>query len=150
MLKCSVAATVALVALGGAAFGAERVGSTVSAEQTVKGEGAVGTRIIATLDPIYRDEKLRSNLTGLGQFKLSDGTKVVLGRNAQIVVDHYILGDGGKAKAVSLRIVADRCVSSPAEPEKGLCDQHAARDDRGARDGNRSGPSTRARPICCC
>jgi hypothetical protein len=49
---------------------------------------------------------LRSNVTGLGEFQLGDGTKLVLGRNASIVVDRYVTGRSGTAKAVSLRIVS--------------------------------------------
>ena len=54
-----------LMLAAGNAFGVERVGSTVSAQDTIEGQGAVGDRQIATADPIYRDEKLRANETGL-------------------------------------------------------------------------------------
>ena len=67
----------------GSVLAAERVGSTIAAQSTVSGEGAVGKRIIATADPIYRDERLRSNLTGLGQFELGDGTKHEAGARSQ-------------------------------------------------------------------
>jgi hypothetical protein len=97
----------ALVLSAGSALAAERVGKTIEAQETVSGEGAVGKRVIARADPIYRDERLRSNVTGLGQFELGDGSKLVLGRNASLVVDRYVLeGGGGKAKNVSLRLVS--------------------------------------------
>jgi hypothetical protein len=97
----------ALVLSAGSASAAERVGKTIEAQETVSGEGAVGKRVIARADPIYRDERLRSNVTGLGQFELGDGSKLVLGRNASLVVDRYVLeGGGGKAKNVSLRLVS--------------------------------------------
>ena len=86
--------------------GAEQVGSTIAAESTVSGEGAVGKRVIARADPIYRDERLRANLTGLGEFQLGDGTKLVLGRNASLVIDRYVLSGGGKAKAVTLKLLS--------------------------------------------
>ena len=85
---------------------AERVGSTIAAQSTVSGEGAVGKRIVATADPIYRDERLRSNLTGLGQFERGDGTKLVLGRNASLVIDRYVFSSGGKAKSVTLKLLS--------------------------------------------
>jgi hypothetical protein len=87
-------------------WAAERVGSTIAAESTVSGEGAVGKRVIARADPIYRDERLRANLTGLGEFQLGDGTKLVLGRNASLVIDRYVLSGGGKAKAVTLKLLS--------------------------------------------
>ena len=85
---------------------AERVGSTIEAESTVSGEGPVGKRVIARADPIYRDERLRSNLTGLGQFQLGDGTKLVLGRNASLVIDRYVIGGGSKAKTITLKLIS--------------------------------------------
>lgn len=95
-----------LMLAAGNAFGVERVGSTVSAQDTIEGQGAVGDRQIATADPIYRDEKLRANETGLGQFELSDGTKLVLGRNAQITIDKYVAGGGGRPASITLNAVA--------------------------------------------
>jgi hypothetical protein len=95
-----------LMLCAGSAFGAEAVGSTVAAEDTVEGQGAVGDRVIARADPIYRDERLRANETGLGQFELSDGTKLVLGRNAQITVDKYVAGGTGSPASITLNAVA--------------------------------------------
>ena len=92
--------------LAGSVLAAERVGSTIAAQSTVSGEGAVGKRIVATADPIYRDERLRANLTGLGQFELGDGTKLVLGRNASLVIDRYVFSGGGKAKSVTLKLLS--------------------------------------------
>ena len=102
----AIAVVSALVLSAGSALAAEKVGRTVEAQETVSGEGAVGKRIIARADPIYRDERLRSNLTGLGQFELGDGSKLVLGRNASLIVDRYVIEGGGKAKNVTLRLVS--------------------------------------------
>src|SRR4030095_11358741 len=95
-----------LALFAGNVLAAERVGSTIEAQSTVSGEGAVGKRVIARADPIYRDERLRSNVTGLGQFELGDGSKLVLGRNASLIVDRYVTSGGGKAKNVTLRLVS--------------------------------------------
>ena len=95
-----------LALFAGNVLAAERVGSTIEAESTVSGEGAVGKRVIARADPIYRDERLRSNLTGLGQFQLGDGTKLVLGRNASLVIDRYVIGGASKAKSITLKLLS--------------------------------------------
>jgi hypothetical protein len=95
-----------LAFFAGNVLAAERVGSTIEAQSTVSGEGAVGKRVIARADPIYRDERLRSNLTGLGQFQLGDGTKLVLGRNASLVIDRYVIGGGSKAKTITLKLIS--------------------------------------------
>jgi hypothetical protein len=101
-----IAVASALVLFASSALAAERVGRTVEAQDTVSGEGAVGKRVIARADPIYRDERLRSNVTGLGQFELGDGSKLVLGRNASLIVDRYVANGGGTAKNVTLRLVS--------------------------------------------
>jgi hypothetical protein len=102
----SVSMACLLTVLAGSAWGAERIGSTVAADSTVSGSGAVGDRMIATADPIYQDERLRSNQTGLGQFELRDGTRLVLGRNAVITVDKYVTGNGNLAKTIALKAAA--------------------------------------------
>ena len=98
MLARTIATASFVVLLAGSVLAAERGGSRIEARSTVSGAGAVGKRAIARADPIYRDERLRSNLTGTGQFQLGDGTKVVLSRNASL---GYGLG-GGKAKSLTL------------------------------------------------
>src|SRR5262245_30197711 len=104
-IKVAVVAS-ALAFFASSALAAERVGRTIEAQDTVSGEGAVGKRVIARADPIYRDERLRSNITGLGQFELGDGSKLVLGRNASLIVDRYVTNGGGTAKNVTLRLVS--------------------------------------------
>ena len=106
MLVRVVAIGTFLALFAGNVLAAERVGSTIEAQSTVSGEGAVGKRVIARADPIYRDERLRSNLTGLGQFQLGDGTKLVLGRNASLVIDRYVIGGGSKAKTITLKLIS--------------------------------------------
>src|SRR5262245_6446070 len=101
-----ITAAISLALLSSAGLAAERVGSTVAVDSTVSGEGAVGKRVIAKADPIYRDERLQSNLTGQGQFELGDGTKLVLGRNASLVIDRYVAGTAGTAKKVTLKLLA--------------------------------------------
>jgi hypothetical protein len=102
----TITTAISLVLLSSAGLAAERVGSTIATDATVSGEGAVGKRIIATADPIYRDERLRSNLSGQGQFELGDGTKLVLGKNASMVIDRYVTNGGGTAKKVTLKLLA--------------------------------------------
>jgi hypothetical protein len=106
MLMRTVAIVSFFALFAGNGLAAEQVGSTVEAQATVSGEGAVGKRVIARADPIYRDERLRSNLTGLGQFQLGDGTKLVLGRNASLVLDRYVSQGGTKAKSITLKLLA--------------------------------------------
>ena len=96
-------------------LGAERVGSRIEAQGTVSGQGAVGKRVIARADPIHRDERLRSNLTGMGQYQLGDGTTVVLSRNASL---GYGLVGGGKAKSLTLMLLSGSARFVPGTSDK--------------------------------
>ena len=80
---------------------AETVGKAVLVRTTVV--GANGN--IAPRDPVSRDERIRTNATGLGQFQFDDGSKLALGPNASIVIDEYVLGDGNRLRAMALNTV---------------------------------------------
>jgi hypothetical protein len=102
-LACTIA-TASFVALSiGSVLAAERVGFKNEVQSTVTRQGAAGKRVIARADPIYQDERLPSNLTGVGQFQLSDGTKVVLSRNASL---GYGLGGVGNARSITLKLLS--------------------------------------------
>jgi hypothetical protein len=73
---------------------AEVVGKAVSIKTTVT--GARGP--LKTADPVSRDERIRTNTLGLGQFKFIDGTKLVIGPNSNVVIDQYVLGQGSRVK----------------------------------------------------
>ena len=119
MLARTIATATFVVLLAGSVLAAERGGSRIETRSTVSGAGAVGKRAIARADPIYRDERLRSNLTGTGQFQLGDGTKVVLSRNASL---GYGLEGGGKAKSLTLKVL-----SGSARFEAGTSDKRVYR-----------------------
>lgn len=74
------------------------VGRAVSATDTVTGQYAGRTDVIATRDPIFQDQRISANRSGLGQFLLLDGAKLVVGPGASIVVDNFVHGGGGAKK----------------------------------------------------
>jgi hypothetical protein len=80
---------------------AETVGKAVLIRTTVV--GANGT--MAPRDPVSRDELIRTNATGLGQFRFDDGSKLAVGPNASIVIDEYVLGDGNRLTKMALNTV---------------------------------------------
>jgi hypothetical protein len=87
--------------LVGAALAAaqDRVGEAVKINTAVigvDGEKTVG-------DAVYRDELVRANATGLGQFQFYDGTRLAIGPNASVVIDKYVLGEGGTIKKLTVR-----------------------------------------------
>jgi hypothetical protein len=80
---------------------AETVGKAVLIRTTVV--GANGN--LAPRDPVSRDELIRTNATGLGQFQFDDGSKLAVGPNASIVINEYVLGDGNRLTKMALNTV---------------------------------------------
>ena len=78
---------------------AEKVGNAVKINVTITGDSGVMT----TGDPVHRDERVRANASGVGQFQFDDGSKLAVGPNATVVIDKYVLGEGGKLKKLTVR-----------------------------------------------
>jgi hypothetical protein len=93
------AAIVGLSGIASAASAAEKVGSAVKINVTVT--GASGS--MSTGDAVHRDERVRANASGVGQFQFADGSKLAIGPNASVVIDKYVLGEGGKLKKLTVR-----------------------------------------------
>jgi len=53
---------------------------------------------------VNRNERIRTNQTGLGQFQFIDGTKLAVGPNATVVVDDYVLGGSNQLKKLTLNV----------------------------------------------
>nr|WP_246707642.1 FecR domain-containing protein [Ensifer oleiphilus] len=73
-------------------FAAEPVGQAVSIRTEVS--GASGP--LAVRDPVYRDERIRTSKSGLGQFVFQDGTKLAVGWGSSVVIDQFVY-DGTKS-----------------------------------------------------
>ncbi|WP_245298495.1 FecR domain-containing protein [Sinorhizobium sp. A49] len=73
-------------------FAAEPVGRAVSIRTEVS--GASGP--LAVRDPVYRDERIRTSKSGLGQFVFQDGTKLAVGWGSSVVIDKFVY-DGTKS-----------------------------------------------------
>jgi hypothetical protein len=89
----------ALIDAISAAAGAEKVGNAVKINVTVTG----GDGPMRTGDPVHRNERVRANASGVGQFKFDDGTKLAIGPNANVVIDKYVVGEGGTIKKLTIR-----------------------------------------------
>jgi len=78
---------------------AEKVGNAVKINVVITGNSGV----MSTGDPVHRDERVRANASGVGQFQFDDGSKLAVGPNATVVIDKYVLGEGGKLKKLTVR-----------------------------------------------
>jgi hypothetical protein len=88
-----------VLASAGSVSASEQVGEAVKINTVVV--GAEGAKTEG--DAVYRDELVRANATGLGQFEFKDGTKLAIGPNASVVIDKYVLGEGGTLKKLAIR-----------------------------------------------
>lgn len=79
----------------GPVHAANEIGKAVKISQNVTGNSGGKTRNVASSAAVYANERLTSNSTGLGQFVLNDGTKLVLGSNSSLVLDNLVYTSGG-------------------------------------------------------
>lgn len=70
---------------------AQTIGTTTRADATVFS----GAKVLRTGNPISANQRIRVNATGLGHFKFNDGTKMVIGPGARMVLDETIYRPGG-------------------------------------------------------
>lgn len=88
----------AATALAVPAEAAVKVGEAVSITVSVTGQAGP----IATGGAIHRDERIRTNRSGVGAFRFDDGTKLAIGPNSSLVIDNYVYGGSGTAKKLTL------------------------------------------------
>jgi hypothetical protein len=93
------ASILGVASISSTAMAAEKVGSAVKINVVVTGDEGV----LATGDAVHRDERVRANASGVGQFQFDDGSKLAVGPNATVVIDKYVLGEGGKLKKLTVR-----------------------------------------------
>lgn len=77
---------------------AEAVGKAVSISTQVTGQGGALSRG----DDIHRDERIRSNASGVGAFVFADGTKLAVGPNSNVVIDQYVYSGGSTVKKLAI------------------------------------------------
>ena len=87
-----------MAAFAAPASAADKVGEAVKITVRITGQGGA----LATGDAIHRDERLRSNASGVGAFLFEDGTKLAVGPNSSVVIDNYVYGGGNTVKKLTL------------------------------------------------
>ncbi|RLP24209.1 FecR domain-containing protein [Mesorhizobium sp. YM1C-6-2] len=69
----------------------EQVGQATLIRTAVSG----GSGPLSVRSPVYRDERIRTSRSGLGEFTFRDGTKFAVGGNSSVVIDRFVY-DGSK------------------------------------------------------
>ncbi|MBL4890442.1 MAG: FecR domain-containing protein [Rhizobiaceae bacterium] len=90
--------------LGTALAAAEPVGSAITIRQNVIGFGANGPRDLRVSDAVYRNEEISASIKSHGELELSDGSKIIVGENSIVLLDDFVLGDGG-FKSGTIKVV---------------------------------------------
>jgi hypothetical protein len=94
------AAVMAAVVMAGPirAFGAEEVGRAVLIKTVVSGDS--GELVVES--PVHRDERIRTSLSGLGQFIFRDNTKLAVGWGSSVVIDQFVFNDETSVKKLTV------------------------------------------------
>lgn len=71
------------------AFAQEQVGQATLIKTAVT--GASGP--LALSSPVYRDERITTSASGLGEFTFRDGTKFAVGGSSSVVIDRFVFDD---------------------------------------------------------
>ncbi len=83
-----------------AGIAAEPVGQAVQIRTAVS--GARG--LIAVKDPVYKDERISTSKSGLGQFVFRDGTKLAVGWGSSVVIDKFVYDDAKSVKKLTIMV----------------------------------------------
>ncbi len=67
----------------------EQVGQATLVKTTVSGDAGP----LALKSPVYRDERITTSASGLGEFLFRDGTKFAVGGNSSVVIDRFVFDD---------------------------------------------------------
>lgn len=86
LLTLSAAATTVFVSLASASLAQEQVGQATLIRTSVTGQSGP----LAAKSPVYRDERIRTSASGLGEFRFADGTKFAIGKNSSVVIDRFV------------------------------------------------------------
>ena len=89
LLKKAAAGTAILATSVFPAISQEQVGQATLVRTSVTG----GSGPIAVKSPVYRDERIRTSNSGLGEFRFRDGTKFAVGGNSSVVIDRFVYDD---------------------------------------------------------
>jgi len=68
------------------ASAAAPIGTTVNASATI----SAGGRILQKSSPLFFNDVVKTNATGLGEFEFDDGTKLAVGPSASVTIDKFI------------------------------------------------------------
>lgn len=91
-------AAAALLLSASVALGQDQVGQATQIKTAVTGAGGP----LAIRSPVYRDERITTSPSGLGEFTFQDGTKFAVGGGSSVVIDQFVFNDSNTFNRLSL------------------------------------------------
>jgi hypothetical protein len=95
-------AWIILVASVTAASAQEPSGRTVAVVPDASASGSSGVRILGAQQAVFMGDRIRTGVSGEAQIVFSDDTRLVVGPNASLVVDEFIVSNRNKASRFAL------------------------------------------------
>lgn len=97
LAKNTIAALAALLSTS-VAFAQEQVGQATLIKTSVTGAGGP----LEIKSPVYRDERITTSQSGLGEFTFRDGTKFAVGGSSSVVIDRFVFDDSNTFNQLTL------------------------------------------------
>ncbi|MCX2721652.1 FecR family protein [Roseibium salinum] len=102
MRLAPVAVAISLSAILSTAAVAGKVGVTVDAARTVKATGGASARTVRIHTDIFENDRLRADASGNAQIRLVDGTKIVVGPNADVKIDEFVYSSSSSVEKLTV------------------------------------------------
>ncbi|MBL8580061.1 MAG: FecR domain-containing protein [Mesorhizobium sp.] len=96
--KSTIAASAALLWTS-VAFAQEQVGQATLIKTAVTGPSGP----LAVKSPVFRDERITTSQSGLGEFLFRDGTKFAVGGGSSVVLDRFVFDDAKTFNQLTLK-----------------------------------------------
>jgi hypothetical protein len=94
----SITYSAALLLSASVAFAQEQVGQATLIKTAVTGEAGP----LAIRSPVYRNERITTSPSGLGEFTFRDGTKFAVGGSSSVVIDRFVFDDTNNFNQLTL------------------------------------------------
>lgn len=117
----AAAACLAASTIAAPAAGSEGVGEAKAVIDAATAAGQVGKRALAVGSAVYLGDEVRTDATGEAQLLFKDGTRMVVGPNASLVIDHFVFRAAAPENAFAVRALggAFRFISGDQRPKEG-------------------------------
>jgi hypothetical protein len=95
---------VAMVSLPADAAGPSEIGHATAIKTSVSGVIDGRTAGLADGDPVYQDQEIKTDASGIGEFIFRDETHLAIGPGSSVVLDSFVYDESGSVREVAIGI----------------------------------------------